>query len=241
MELMQDIVAQFCYSCNPQAPFSLLCAICLPPTALFMVAPSLHPCSQTSPLSSLHPPSAASDYGDAQSQDRWPSPLQGLKPTMLAQCLHVEQELVVESVHNYFKADTDFHSQTPDNLCLKEKAGKPDVSSYGLEVLCVGLLETCCRPIQRHDAWPGITGVGLQDVFSPWWYNVTYSAARTPGWLSKETPELLVTLNSVLIQSFLFPSEPSSMLRFLKQHFFQVFGKVFWPQDLYVLSYRIVL
>lgn len=183
LKLLQDVVAQFCYSWNLQVRFSLLCAICLPPTALFMVAPFLHPCSQTSPLSSLHPPSAASDYGDAQSQDKWPNPLQGLKPTTLAQCLHVEQELAVESVHNCSKADTDFCSQTPDNLCLEEKAGKPDVSSSGLEVLCKGLLETCCRPIQRCDAWPGITTVGLQDIFSPQCYNVTYSAGRTPGWL----------------------------------------------------------
>ena len=189
--------------------------------ALFMVALFLHPCSQTSPLSSLHPHFAASDSGDAQSQDKWPIPLQGysLQPTTVAQYWHEEQEQAVESIHNYFKVDWDFCSQPPDNLCLEEEGGKPDVSNDGLKVLCIGLLKICCHPVQRHDVWPGITTVGLQDYFSPQWCNVTCSAERKPGWLCKETPELFVTLNTVLILSFLFPSEHSSVLRFLEQRF----------------------
>lgn len=112
-----------------------------------------------------------------------------LKPTTLARYLHVEQEQAVESIHNYFKVDWDFCSQPPDNLCLEEKGGRPDVSNYGLKVLCIGLLEICCHPVQRHDAWPGLTAAGLQDVFSPRWWNVTFSAERKPGWLCKETSE----------------------------------------------------
>lgn len=217
---------------------SFFSSLCLPPTALFMAAPFLHPCSQTSPLSSLHPPSAANVSRDAQSQDKWPISLQGcgLKPTTLAQYLHVEQEQAAESIHNYFKVDRDFCSQPPDNLCLEE-GGRPDVSNYGLKVLCIGLLEICCHPVQTHDAWPGITTAGLRDAVRPQWCNVTCSAERKPGWLCKETSELSVTLNTMVILSFLFPSEPSSVLRFIEHHFFQVYGKVFWAKDLDVLSY----
>lgn len=64
-------------------------------------------------------------------------------------------------LHNYFKVAWDYCSQPPDNLCLEEKRGKPDVSSYGLRVLCIGLLKICCHPTQTHDAWPGIMTVGL--------------------------------------------------------------------------------
>ena len=131
-----------------------------------------------------------------------------MKPTTLAQYLHVEQEQAVESIHNYFKVDQDFCSQPPDNLCLEEKGGKPDVSYYGLKVLCIGLLEICCHPVQRHDAWPGIVTVGLQDFFSPQWRNVTCSAERKPDWVCKETPEVFITLNTVLIVPFSSPLSP---------------------------------
>lgn len=125
-------------------------------------------------------------------------------------------------------------------MCLEETGGKPDVSNYGLKVLRIGLLKICCHPARRHGVWPGTTAVSLRDVFSPWWCNVTCSAERKPGWLCKETPELFATLNTVLILSFLIPSEPSPVLRFLELCFFQVSGKVFWPKDLYVLLYSIL-
>lgn len=87
--------------------FALLCASCLPCTDVFMVAPFIHLCSKSSPLSSVDPPFADRVSGHAQSQDKWPVPLHGhsLKPTTQAQYLHVEQEQATESVHNDFKVD----------------------------------------------------------------------------------------------------------------------------------------
>lgn len=104
-----------------------------------MVAPFIHLCSKTSPLSSMDPPFAARVSGHAWSQDKWPVPLHGysLKPTIPAQYWHVEQEQAAESVHNDFKVDwAIFCSQPPDNLFTEEKGGKPDVSNYRLKVLC---------------------------------------------------------------------------------------------------------
>lgn len=75
----------------------------------------------------------------------------------------------------------------------------------------------------------------------PQWCNVTCSDERKPLWLCKETPELFVTLNTVLILAFLSPSEPSSLLRFLEQHFSRCLGTCFFPKDLYVLSYNVAL
>lgn len=104
-----------------------------------------------------------------------PSTGYSLKPTTLAQCLHIEQQ-ALENICNYFKADEDFCSQPPDQLCLeKKKEGKSDASNYGLKVPCIGLLEIYCCPVQKHDHSRGSVG-----WLCPQWCNVTCSDERKP-------------------------------------------------------------
>lgn len=101
-----------------------------------------------------------------------PSTGYSLKPTTLAQCLHIEQQ-ALENICNYFKADEDFCSQPPDQLCLEKKKRR--------KIRCIKLWAESSLHRSAWDlllssakAWsqPWVCGVALSPVVQchlQWW------------------------------------------------------------------------